>query len=336
MQLDTSNYAAATATLESVLRAERAFPNLDAWLTFATAHVARKELTKESAAAAALRAAAERERVAALAREETDQCVAWRQTGGCDPRGVRESVFDRSCSADVPTGSSGFCECRRDTSLLLGGSDASEGSSRAAASVCGHAPLRCADACRAAWAAAVANATARAASSVVALVARSDADAEQRAAARAAARAAQHGGATEAAAASTSFDHFATLSVRCDVDADDEEGKRELKRAYKQASLHSHPDRAGGSVAAFQAVAAAYETLSDAAKRSAWRLGQDLPRSERRDGTLEPEHAERVARKYFLRAFRVSTVRGPASGSRTAPSVRSAASYSSRSSSSSE
>ena len=38
-------------------------------------------------------------------------CVAWRQTGGCDPNGVRERWADKKCSDVIPSGSSGYCEC---------------------------------------------------------------------------------------------------------------------------------------------------------------------------------------------------------------------------------
>ena len=39
------------------------------------------------------------------------RCRGWRQTGGCDPLGPRESAADLDCSTQVPRGSSGFCEC---------------------------------------------------------------------------------------------------------------------------------------------------------------------------------------------------------------------------------
>jgi thiol-disulfide isomerase/thioredoxin len=38
-------------------------------------------------------------------------CVGWRQTGNCDPNGPREFLLDRSCTAIVPNGASGYCEC---------------------------------------------------------------------------------------------------------------------------------------------------------------------------------------------------------------------------------
>ena len=56
-------------------------------------------------------------------------------------------------------------------------------------------------------------------------------------------------------------DHYTLLGVP--VDATD----KQLKRAYRLMSLKYHPDRSGGSTAAFQRVATAYETLSDMDKR---------------------------------------------------------------------
>ena len=38
--------------------------------------------------------------------------MSWRQTGGCDPNGRRESQHDKNCDAVVPNGASGYCECR--------------------------------------------------------------------------------------------------------------------------------------------------------------------------------------------------------------------------------
>lgn len=38
-------------------------------------------------------------------------CVAWRQTGNCDPAGEREPQADRPCNAVIDPGFSGHCEC---------------------------------------------------------------------------------------------------------------------------------------------------------------------------------------------------------------------------------
>merc|ERR1712226_977502 len=43
--------------------------------------------------------------------EEDTKCVRWRQTGGCDPDGPREKQGDKACSEEIPTGSSGYCQC---------------------------------------------------------------------------------------------------------------------------------------------------------------------------------------------------------------------------------
>jgi hypothetical protein len=61
-------------------------------------------------------------------------CVSWRQTGGCDPAGPREPQSDLHCDAEVPRGSSGYCEC-------------ADGS-RVMQSTCEHMPFRCDDECR--------------------------------------------------------------------------------------------------------------------------------------------------------------------------------------------
>ena len=50
----------------------------------------------------------------------------------------------------------------------------------------------------------------------------------------------------------------------------------EIQRAYRMASLKHHPDRTGGSVARFQRVQSAYETLADEHRRRAFDDGVAL------------------------------------------------------------
>ena len=57
-------------------------------------------------------------------------------------------------------------------------------------------------------------------------------------------------------------DHYAVLGVAHDAD------ERTISQAYRMASLRWHPDRAGGSKAAFQRVQQAYETLNEPSRRS--------------------------------------------------------------------
>jgi len=40
-----------------------------------------------------------------------DGCISWRQTGGCDPDGVREPAADKACDLIIDSGASGYCEC---------------------------------------------------------------------------------------------------------------------------------------------------------------------------------------------------------------------------------
>ena len=60
-------------------------------------------------------------------------CIAWRNTGGCNPDGVREAAHDLGCGEIVPTGSSGFCECA--------------GGVRVRKSTCEHQPFICSNEC---------------------------------------------------------------------------------------------------------------------------------------------------------------------------------------------
>lgn len=65
-------------------------------------------------------------------------------------------------------------------------------------------------------------------------------------------------------------DHYAVLGVP--TDATD----KHLKTAYRMRSLKFHPDKKGGHTAAFQRIALAYETLSDADKRRDYDEGDDI------------------------------------------------------------
>jgi hypothetical protein len=67
------------------------------------------------------------------ATKDQDACVAWRQTGNCDPNGPREPQKDQSCTAVIDGPQSGYCECGNGR--------------KAAESHCGHIGLTCADAC---------------------------------------------------------------------------------------------------------------------------------------------------------------------------------------------
>jgi hypothetical protein len=62
----------------------------------------------------------------------TANCVAWRQTGDCDPAGPREELADESCGTTITNGRSGYCECRGKPNLEY---------------VCDHAEFTCDSVC---------------------------------------------------------------------------------------------------------------------------------------------------------------------------------------------
>ena len=79
--------------------------------------------------------------------------------------------------------------------------------------------------------------------------------------------------------------------------------------AYRLRSLKFHPDRKGGSTAAFQRIAQAFQTLSDPDKRSAYDQGVDIKSkrgggsdSDDSDGEDEEQKQslrEEIERKYY-------------------------------------
>jgi hypothetical protein len=67
------------------------------------------------------------------ANKTLEQCVSWRQTGGCDPHGQREPQHDLKCDKAVPAAASGYCECYNGRQAQLSG--------------CGHLGFTCKQAC---------------------------------------------------------------------------------------------------------------------------------------------------------------------------------------------
>jgi len=65
--------------------------------------------------------------------EKTNVCIAWRQTGNCDPNGEREALADESCLTEVANGRSGYCECIDRPRVEFG---------------CEHTPITCEYMCR--------------------------------------------------------------------------------------------------------------------------------------------------------------------------------------------
>uniref|UniRef100_A0A7S4QWP2 J domain-containing protein n=1 Tax=Alexandrium monilatum TaxID=311494 RepID=A0A7S4QWP2_9DINO len=260
-RLDWERYSLAILSFEVLLRIDRDSPALLDWLVRAHAHGKRQEAARRSS-----------EGQTALEEHETPHCVAWRQTGTCDPSGPREPRQDRPCSAEVPGDVSGFCECR---------GAASDGQpARAGESSCNHPPLVCADACRERWPEGTLQAVA--------------AEQPEKPPCQLA-----------EPPAWCSENHYAVLGVLCDLPPAGADGaeSEELKRAYKRRSLQLHPDKPGGHIEAFQRVAEAHAVLADAGRRRAFDDGEDLERGTEKDGTQSPPHREVIEKKYFPERF---------------------------------
>jgi hypothetical protein len=92
-------------------------------------------------------------------------------------------------------------------------------------------------------------------------------------------------------------DYYTILGVPADFAPD------ELKKAYKKMSRMTHPDKNGGSTTRFQAVAAAYETLSDVERKEAYDEGADMKRDIMNDGSEGPSFWDRMRQQYFPEQF---------------------------------
>lgn len=84
-------------------------------------------------------------------------------------------------------------------------------------------------------------------------------------------------------------DHYATLGVAPDASVDD------IKRAYRRAARHAHPDR-GGNHERMQALNEAKDVLTDPARRARYDAGEDG------QATTEEEGARELIRKLFAEA----------------------------------
>lgn len=91
----------------------------------------------------------------------------------------------------------------------------------------------------------------------------------------------------------TSPNHYETLGIPPDADA------AAIKRAYRKRSSESHPDKAGGSHEAQQAVNVAYAVLSDPERRARYDAGEP----EQASG---PSAAEQVVIQNFIAALQES------------------------------
>lgn len=92
-------------------------------------------------------------------------------------------------------------------------------------------------------------------------------------------------------------DHYSMLGVSSEF------SNEELKKAYKRMSRITHPDKNGGSTTRFQAVASAYETLSDGDLREAYDAGSDVKRDLMSDGSEGPTFWDKIRKEYYPEEF---------------------------------
>ena len=109
--LDAGKFSDAFDGFERLACADRAFPDLQRWMTRARARELRGEARAVERTREWARAVRRAELETRLARGATRFCRAWRQTGSCSADGEREEEKDASCLESTKNGQSGFCEC---------------------------------------------------------------------------------------------------------------------------------------------------------------------------------------------------------------------------------
>lgn len=117
--LDKGEPTAATEAFLDLACVDRSYGELREWLVRTRAREKRASIWDDEKRKIAAEKAGERRRLNLISLGATRFCVAWRQTGGCDPvNGAREPEKDLPCVEPVSAGSSGVCECAAPSTLL--------------------------------------------------------------------------------------------------------------------------------------------------------------------------------------------------------------------------
>ena len=117
--LDKGEPTAATEAFLDLACVDRSYSELQEWLVRTRTREKRASIWDDEKRKVAAEKAGERRRLNLISLGSTRHCVAWRQTGGCDPfNGVREPEKDLPCVEPVASGASGHCECSPPSTLL--------------------------------------------------------------------------------------------------------------------------------------------------------------------------------------------------------------------------
>eukprot|EP00945_MAST-04E_sp_MAST-4E-sp1_P007759 g7759.t1 len=287
--MDAADYKAALDQFDQVLKLDRAKENLDKMIIMAKVSMEREK-----------RAGEEIGKVVTLEDTETAYCIGWRQTGACDGKtGPREPAFDQPCNMMIENGASGYCECREVSGVERSDPIFSTFPKRHMESGCQHEVFSCGAKCRMLWESKVRESILQQEVMVNSkeheksrdLQARREEIVQGREAKGKALLAKQEKKHSEKWRTAS---HYSLLELLVDFTPE------ELKKQYRRMSIKYHPDKNGGSNAAFQQVAEAHQTLSDEERRKQYDSGKEL------DPPEDSNHyrfREEVERTYFPERF---------------------------------
>jgi len=316
LHLDKGDSHKALQDLQRLLGLDREWPQISDWLVRASISVMRGE-----------KVIADEDNNVDLPKEETAECVAWRQTGMCNPDGPRESSADKGCGKVVDRGDSGYCECKffdflKDEIAFAPHFAELRIQLRTSAKSCHAEPFACNAVCKREWVRIVqasVNLEAKltteglgieAAQLLSARIASEKAYATEKQAISAKQGSIECNGSmmmvgnkfvckepAKEEKRRRSWDNYYVLGISRDFTPE------ELKRGYRRKSIETHPDKHKGSNDAFEQVGTAYNILKDAAQRLQYDEGLDMKKAWTTESHEPKPPAEDVVRRYFPERF---------------------------------
>jgi len=313
IHLDAGEPAKAIHQFELLLKMDREWPEINRWLVMANVAMQRQAKAQD-----------DQQKDGEIPSQQTEHCMAWRQTGGCSPNGPREGAADKGCKSLITNGQSGFCECRsmQETwsgipSITMSVTHLQLGDERRFS--CHHDSFTCAEVCAEDWKAAIAKAEATEANwrdngsgdeALQALKAREAAQAHRE----------QEGKRLAAAGQQVECNGAMIFTGNKMICSDDHTRKRwdnyfvlgltrdfspeELRKGFRRQSLKMHPDKEGGSEKAFESVAKANLVFSKPEERQKYDEGFDMNKQRKDYEEHEPVTVkDEILRKYFPEKF---------------------------------